>query len=142
MPQKKKSRNMAPPCRPPGLWPRLTKVTYVLPQDGAEVREDLDRNGRSPYAEWFDRPNAQAAAKVAIAVTRIGQGNFSKVRSVGSGVHECKIKFGPGYRVYFGENGESCESLVISLGGRTKKRQQRDINDAIATWQDYKIRKK
>jgi putative addiction module killer protein len=72
-----------------------------------EVREYLDRNGRSPYAEWFDGLNAQADAKVAIAVTRIGQGNFSNVRSVGSGVHECKINFGPGYRVYFGENGES-----------------------------------
>jgi putative component of toxin-antitoxin plasmid stabilization module len=56
----------------------------------AEVREYLDRNGR-PYAEWFDGLNAQADAKVAIAVTRIGQGNFSNVRSVGSGVHECKI---------------------------------------------------
>jgi putative addiction module killer protein len=61
------------------------------------------------------------------------------VRSVGSGVHECKIKFGPGYRVFFGQNGGS---LVILLGGGTKKRQQREINDAIATWQDYKIRKK
>jgi putative addiction module killer protein len=85
------------------------------------VREDLDRNGRGPYPEWFDGLNPQAAAKVAIAVTRIGQGKFSNVRSVGSGVHECKIKFGPGYRVFFGENGES---LVILLGGETKKRQQ------------------
>ena len=104
-----------------------------------EVREDLDRNGRGPYPEWFDGLNPQAAAKVAIAVTRIGQGKFSNVRSVGSGVHECKIKFGPGYRVFFGQNGGS---LVILLGGGTKKRQQREINDAIATWQDYKIRTK
>jgi putative addiction module killer protein len=104
-----------------------------------EVREYLSRSGRSPYAEWFDGLNALAAAKVAIAVTRIGQGNFSNVRSLGSGVHECKINFGPGYRVYFGEDGRS---LIILLGGGTKKRQQRDISDALATWQDYKIRKK
>jgi hypothetical protein len=39
-----------------------------------EVREYLERNGHSPYAEWFDGLNALAAAKVAIAVTRIGQG--------------------------------------------------------------------
>ena len=83
-----------------------------------EVREDLDRNGRGPYPEWFDGLNPQAAAKVAIAVTRIGQGKFSNVRSVGSGVHECKIKFGPGYRVYFGENGES---LVILTRRRNEK---------------------
>ena len=60
------------------------------------------------------------------------------MKSVGSGVHECRIDFGPGYRVYFGKDGER---LVILLGGGTKKRQQRDINDAIARWQDYKNRK-
>jgi putative addiction module killer protein len=47
--------------------------------------------------------------------------------------------FGPGYRVYFGKDGEH---LVILLGGGTKKRQQKDINEAIARWQDYKVRKK
>jgi putative addiction module killer protein len=104
-----------------------------------DVREHLDRSGRSLYAEWFDSLNAQAAAKVAIAITRIGQGNFSNVKSVGSGVHECRIDFGPGYRVYFGKDGEC---LVILLGGGTKKRQQKDINDAVVRWQDYKIRKK
>jgi len=61
------------------------------------------------------------------------------VKSVGSGVHECRIDFGPGYRVYFGKDGER---LVILLGGGTKKRQQKDINDAIARWQDYKNRKR
>lgn len=61
------------------------------------------------------------------------------MKSVGSGVHECRIDFGPGYRVYFGKDGER---LVILLGGGTKKRQQRDINDAIARWQDYKNRKR
>jgi putative addiction module killer protein len=104
-----------------------------------DVREYLDRNGRSPYAEWFDNLNAHAAAKVAIAVTRIGQGNYSNVKSVGSGVHECRIDYGPGYRVYFGKDGER---LVILLGGGTKKRQQKDIDNAIDRWQDYKNRKK
>jgi putative addiction module killer protein len=69
----------------------------------------------------------------------LGRGNFSNVKSVGSGVHECRIAFGPGYRVYFGKDGER---LVILLGGGTKKRQQTDIKDAIARWQDYKNRKK
>jgi len=104
-----------------------------------DVREYLDRSGRSLYAEWFDSLDAQAAAKVAIAITRMGQGNFSNVKSVGSGVHECRIDFGPGYRVYFGKDGEC---LVILLGGGTKKRQQKDIHDAVVRWQDYKIRKK
>jgi putative addiction module killer protein len=103
------------------------------------VREYLDRSGRSPFAAWFDGLNAQAAAKVAVATARMGQGNFSNVKSVGSGVHECRIDFGPGYRVYFGKDGER---IVILLGGGTKKRQQKDINDAAARWQDYKNRKR
>jgi putative addiction module killer protein len=104
-----------------------------------DVREHLDRSGRSLYAEWFDSLDAQAAAKVAVAITRMGRGNFSNVKSVGSGVHECRIDFGPGYRVYFGKDGAR---LVILLGGGTKKRQQKDIHDAVVRWQDYKIRKK
>ena len=104
-----------------------------------DVREYLDRGGRSLYAEWFDSLNAQAAAKVAIAITRMVQGNHSNLKSVGSGVYARRIDFGPGYRVYFGKDGER---LVILLGGGTKKRQQKDIKDAIARWQDYRDRKK
>jgi len=103
-----------------------------------DVREYNDPRGRSPYAGWFNRLNAQAAAKVATGLTRLAGGNFSNVKGVGSGVFECRIDFGPGYRVYFGKDGER---LVILLGGGTKKRQQRDIADAIARWQDYKNRK-
>jgi len=103
-----------------------------------DVREYVDRRGRSPYATWFDSLNAEAAAKVATAVTRISLGNFSNVEGIGSGVFEYKLDFGPGYRIYFGKDGET---LVILLGGGTKKRQHRDINAALANWQDYKRRK-
>ncbi len=103
-----------------------------------DVREYIDRQGRSPYAAWFDRLNAQAAAKVTTALTRLAGGNFSSVKGVGSGVFECRIDFGPGYRVYFGKDGER---IVILLVGGTKKRQQYDINTALANWQDYKQRK-
>jgi putative addiction module killer protein len=103
------------------------------------VREYLDATGRSPFAAWFEELNAQAAAKVSVAIIRLGQGNFSNVKGVGSGVYEYTIDFGPGYRVYFGRDGER---LVILLGGGTKKRQQRDIATANVLWQDYKRRKK
>ena len=103
-----------------------------------EIREFLDTRGRSPYAAWFDSLNAEAAAKVTTAVTKISLGNFSNVEGVGSGVFEYKLDFGPGYRIYFGKDGDQ---LVILLGGGTKKRQTRDISADLANWQDYKRRR-
>ncbi len=104
-----------------------------------EAREFLDAAGRSPFGEWFDRLNAAAAARVAGALARLEQGNWSNVKGVGSGVLEYKIHFGPGYRIYFGRDGDR---LVILLGGGTKQRQSRDIEDAKRRWQNYLTRKK
>ena len=103
-----------------------------------EIREYLDGSGRSPFGDWRARLNVEARRRVTVAVYRLGLGNFSAVRGVGSGVFECKIDFGPGYRVYFGKDGEE---LVILLGGGTKKRQQSDIALAQARWDHYKRRK-
>ena len=103
-----------------------------------EIREYNDRSDRSPFAAWFNRLDPRAAAKVTNSVTRVGLGNFSAVKGVGSGVFECRIDFGPGYRVYFGKDGER---LIILLGGGTKKRQHQDIAKAQKSWQDYKNRK-
>ena len=66
-------------------------------------------------------------------------GNLSNVRGVGSGVSERRINVGPGYRVYFGRDGKT---LIVLLGGGTKSRQQRDIEDARQLWQEYKRRKR
>ena len=74
-----------------------------------------------------------------IGLTRLGQGSLSNTKGVGGGVLEYRIDFGPGYRVYFGRDGDA---LVIVLGGGTKQRQQRDIATAQARWIDYKRRKK
>ena len=60
------------------------------------------------------------------------------MKGVGSGVFECRIDFGPGYRVYFGKDGDT---PVILLAGGTKKRQSKDVQDAQQHWLDYKRRK-
>jgi putative addiction module killer protein len=70
---------------------------------------------------------------------QLGQGNTSNAKSVGEGVLEYRIDWGPGYRVYFGRDGET---LVILLTGGTKQRQQRDIEKAKELWADYKRRRK
>jgi putative addiction module killer protein len=104
-----------------------------------EVLEYLDLAGRSPFAAWFNHLNAQAAAKVAVSIAKLARGNFSNAKGVGSGVMEYKIDFGPGYRIYFGRDGER---IVILLGGGTKHGQQTDIRAAQARWIDYRERKK
>jgi putative addiction module killer protein len=104
-----------------------------------EVREYIDANDRSPFGSWFAGLNAPAAAKVTTALTRIELGNLSNFKPVDFGVLEYRIDFGPGYRIYFGKDGDH---LVILLGGGTKKRQQKDIMAAHVRWQDYKRRKK
>jgi putative addiction module killer protein len=104
-----------------------------------ELRGYIDGNGNRRFANWLDELDAPAAAKVAIALTRMGQGNFSNTKSVGAGVYENRTDFGPGYRIYFGRDGDL---LIILLGGGTKKRQQRDIATAQKYWADYKQRKR
>ena len=103
------------------------------------IREYETKNARSPFAEWFERVDAKAAAKVTAAIARLEAGNPGDVKLVGQGVSERRIDFGPGYRVYFGHDGEE---LVILLIGGTKKRQQRDIERAKEYWADYKRRKR
>ena len=103
------------------------------------VLEYLDENGASPFAEWFEGLDAMAAAKITVVLSRIGQGNLSNVKGVGEGVLEYRLDTGPGYRVYFGRDGDV---LIILLTGGTKRRQQHDIASARKRWADYKRRKR
>jgi len=101
--------------------------------------EYLDADGRSPFGAWFDALEATAAARVTVALARAGEGNLSNAKSVGAGVSELRIDFGPGYRIYFGRDGGG---LIILLAGGTKKRQQRDIEAAQERWNEYRQRKR
>ena len=100
--------------------------------------EFLDGAGRSPFGRWFDALPATAASKVATALYRLAEGNTSNTKSVGHGVHELRIDFGPGYRVYFAMHGRQ---MIILLGGGSKQRQQSDIELAHQRWAESKKRK-
>ena len=104
-----------------------------------EIREYVDRRGRSPFRRWFNGLDANAAARVQAVIDRMESGNLSNVRGVGGGALERRIQFGPGYRIYFGRDGDF---LIILLGGGTKRRQQRDIEDARELWREYNRRKR
>jgi len=111
-------------------------VTIILVLD---LQAYVDLTGRSPFQAWFADLDSTAAAKVTVGLARLEQGNLSNAKSVGTGVMEYRVDFGPGYRVYFGRDGDV---VVILLGGGTKKRQQRDIESARERWIDYKQRRK
>lgn len=104
-----------------------------------EIRYYVAADGQQPFATWFADLDGVASAKVTRAIVRLELGHFSNVKSVGEGVFEYRIDFGPGYRVYFGQDGQT---VVILLTGGTKKRQQRDIDEAHSYWRDYKQSKR
>ena len=79
-----------------------------------------------------------AAAKVSVAVARMGLGNLANVKGVGAGLLEYRIDWGPGYRLYLGKDREA---LIILLVGGTKKRQEKDIERAKFLFAEYKARK-
>ena len=99
-----------------------------------EIREYIDA-GRSPFAEWFDGLDAVTAARVDRYVRRLETGNFGAAKSLRDGVFELRLDFGPGYRVYYGREGRT---VIILLGGGSKRRQDADITAALERWKRYK----
>ena len=93
-------------------------------------------NGKSPFSEWLlGLKDISARAVIRKRLNRIRIGNFGNTRSIGDGVFELKIDYGPGYRVYYGLDGDT---LVVLLCGGDKGSQDRDIQKAKKYWQDYR----
>ncbi len=99
-----------------------------------EIREYTE-TGRSPFAEWFNGLDAVTAARVDKYIRRLETGNFGAAKSLRDGVYELRIDFGPGYRVYYGREGRT---IIILLGGGSKRRQNADIAAALARWKKYR----
>jgi putative addiction module killer protein len=104
-----------------------------------EIRQYVDRQGRNLFERWFDKLDDVTQARITVALDRLERGNAAAAKSAGAGVHELRLDFGPGYRLYFGWDGPR---LVILLGGGAKRRQQSDIAAAHILWQEYKARKR
>ena len=103
-----------------------------------ELQAYVDRLGRNAFEAWYERLEDTTRARVAVALDRLSRGS-AVAKGVGAGVLELRMDFGPGYRVYFGKDGDI---LVILLGGGSKRRQQADIENAKQRWQEYKQRKR
>ena len=103
-----------------------------------KLEEYIREDGGNPYQMWFNGLDAQGAAKVTVAKTRLELGNTSNIEWF-RGIGEYKIDWGPGYRIYLAKEGEA---LIVLFGGSSKKGQQKAINQAVALHDEYKARKK
>jgi len=108
----------------------------VKPQ---QVRVYETKDGKRPFDKWLrGLRDTRARQRVRTRIARIRLGNFGDFKSVGEGVGEIRIDYGPGYRVYFGRDGDE---IVILLTGGDKSTQGSDIETAKEYWDDYKARK-
>jgi putative addiction module killer protein len=99
----------------------------------------LTESGGKPFKEWLDGlKDIVARQKIRIRLDRVRLGNLGKNRSVGEGVYELKIDYGPGYRVYYGLEKKA---LILLLLGGDKSSQKKDITQAKIFWEEYVRRK-
>lgn len=103
------------------------------------VREYVTADGRAPFREWLDTLAVAVQARIQARVVRFELGNLGDCKSVGHGVWEARVMAGPGYRVYFGRDGES---IILLLTGGDKGSQRRDILRARRMWDDYQEAKR
>ncbi len=101
-----------------------------------EIKKLELQNGLVPFDEWFDSlRDLRMQAAVDARLTRIRAGNFGDCKSVGGGVFELRINFGPGLRIYYGLHDRQ---IVVLLVGGDKRSQSRDIRRAQHLWQQFK----
>jgi putative addiction module killer protein len=94
------------------------------------------KDGQVPFEVWLDDlDDKRAVARVLARLARVRQGNLGDCKSIGEGVSELRVDYGPGYRVYFGQRGQT---LVVLLCGGGKRTQDRDIRLAKQYWQEFK----
>jgi putative addiction module killer protein len=94
-----------------------------------------DANGNEPYTQWIDRlRDRQGQRRIRSCIARLEAGHYGDCEPVGKGVYELRMFFGPGYRVYFGEEGDN---IILLLCGGDKDSQDRDIERAKSYWKEY-----
>ena len=98
------------------------------------VREYETADGKVPFRDWLATLDRATRARVQARVVRFETGNLGDHKGVGGGVQEARVMFGPGYRIYFGQDGAT---LVLLLVGGSKGTQAKDIRRAQQYWRDY-----
>lgn len=94
-----------------------------------------DDLGRSPFIEWLSSLDIQTKYRINQRIIRLSHGNYGDFKMIDRDIKELRFHFGPGYRLYFGE--DKGKIIVLLIGG-DKSTQKRDINKAIQYWEEYK----
>ena len=99
----------------------------------------MARDGESVFQGWFRKlRDGTAKFKITRRLTQAKRGNFGDTKPVGQGVHEMRIDYGPGYRVYYANDGDM---IIVLLCGGDKRTQNEDTKSAKDCWVTYKKRK-
>ena len=123
----------------------IEKLSFISYNYGVSEKKKIlkiyqDENGKEPFIEWMESiKDVKTRDRIFTRLDRLEVGNPGDHRPVGSGVLELRLQFGPGYRIYYGEDGDV---LVILLMGGDKKTQSKDIKKALSYWKNYKEEKK
>jgi putative addiction module killer protein len=104
-----------------------------------EIRHYLTASCNDPYQQWLDDlKDLKGRVVVQRRIDRLKAGNFGDHKFCQEGVWELKIDFGPGYRVYYAQEGKT---VVLLLCGGSKRTQPADLKEAVTSWRDYQRRK-
>jgi putative addiction module killer protein len=103
-----------------------------------EVRQYQTVDGRIPVAMWLDHLHDRAArTRILARIDRLTEGLRGDWKSLRGGIYELRIDYGPGYRVYYAQDGAK---LILLLCAGTKRTQANDIEKAREYWKDYETR--
>jgi putative addiction module killer protein len=94
-----------------------------------------DAAGHEPFTDWLNSlRDPTTRRRILKRLLQVEQGHYGDFKPVGGGLYELRLFFGPGYRIYFGEDGNT---MVVLLSGGDKNSQQRDIQRAQFYWKEY-----
>ena len=105
-----------------------------------EIRHYLTASSRDPYQQWLDKlRDLKGRVVIQRRIDRLKGGNFGNHKFCQEGVWELKIDFGPGYRVYYAQEGKT---IMLLHCGSSKRTQAADVKEAVRYWRDYQRRQK
>lgn len=117
---------------------RLLVITYITSRMGFNVEIYVTQYGRQPFVEWFETlRDVRTQARIEARLRRLSLGLLGDHRTIGGGLMEMRLDFGPGFRIYFAR---VTTADLLLLSGGDKGTQQRDIQRAISYLTDYKER--